>query len=180
MLTHSKLIALLACLTLAVSADPGVQPTPDAGTVFSVYPGWDMVNTSPATTTFGLTELACMQSCSTGAGCVAYAYVPFGFPGTTTGSVCVLKAAIDLTTFQIRTFDVSVGLKGVCGTFSPDDKSESILTLAPFSPQFWFEKRQPSRTQPTSKSGANTHREHVPYTACFNCFSSRVNEIQPF
>ncbi|KAJ7908639.1 hypothetical protein B0H13DRAFT_1878423 [Mycena leptocephala] len=202
MLIHSKLIALLSYLTHAVSAAPGVQPTPDAGTIFSVYPGWDMVNPGP-TTTFGLTELACMQSCSTGAGCVAYAYVPFGFPGTTTGSVCVLKTAIDLTTFQTRAFDVSAGLKGAVGPsrqldpasasvslFNPsrrtkierpeNDKSESILTLVPFSPQFWFEKCQPSRTQPTSKSGANTHRERVPYTACFNSFSSRVNEMQPF
>lgn len=39
MLTHSKLIALLNYLTLAVSAAPGVQPTPDAGTIFSVYAG---------------------------------------------------------------------------------------------------------------------------------------------
>ncbi|KAJ7836721.1 hypothetical protein B0H13DRAFT_1912924 [Mycena leptocephala] len=126
MLTHSKLIALLSYLTLAVSAAPGVQPTPDAGTIFSVYPGWDMVNPGP-TTTFGLTELACMQSCSTGAGCVAYAYVPFGFPGTTTGSVCVLKTAIDLTTFQTRAFDVSAGLKGGCGTFSPASASVSLF-----------------------------------------------------
>lgn len=63
MLTLSNLAALLASFVLAVNASPGAQPSPDVGTIFAVYPGWDMDNGS-ILTTLGCTELACMQSCS--------------------------------------------------------------------------------------------------------------------
>jgi hypothetical protein len=39
MLALSTVFALLASFSLAVNAAPGVQPSPDLGSVFSVYPG---------------------------------------------------------------------------------------------------------------------------------------------
>ncbi|KAJ7917689.1 hypothetical protein B0H13DRAFT_2322213 [Mycena leptocephala] len=61
----------------------------------------------------GLSEQGCMQACSANSTCVAYSYVPYSVP------TCFLKVAFDLSTFQVRTVDVSVGLLGACGTFSP-------------------------------------------------------------
>ncbi|KAJ7367464.1 hypothetical protein DFH08DRAFT_1070375 [Mycena albidolilacea] len=80
----------------------------------SVYPGWDMDNGGSGTI-FNVTERACVQSCGASSTCVAYAYVPFADPTP----FCVLKNAIDLSTFKIQSFDVSVGLLGACGTFAP-------------------------------------------------------------
>ncbi|KAJ7769777.1 hypothetical protein B0H14DRAFT_2967300, partial [Mycena olivaceomarginata] len=107
------LATLLASLSIAATAKaaPGAH---DVGTVFSVYPGWDMDNGGSGTI-FNVTERACVQSCGASSTCVAYAYVPFADPTP----FCVLKSAIDLNTFKIQSFDVSVGLLGACGTFAP-------------------------------------------------------------
>jgi hypothetical protein len=62
MLTLSPFATLFASFALAANASPSAQPATDVGGVFAVYPGWDMDNS--AATTFGGTELACLQACS--------------------------------------------------------------------------------------------------------------------
>jgi hypothetical protein len=69
MLTLSNLAVLLGAFVLAVNAVPVVQPGPDVGNVFAVYPGWDMDN--GGTLVAASTEQACMRSCSAS-----------GFPGS--------------------------------------------------------------------------------------------------
>ncbi|KAJ7867932.1 hypothetical protein B0H14DRAFT_3441572 [Mycena olivaceomarginata] len=120
MFTLSNLAFLVVSLSLAVNAAPLTQPSPDVGTVFTVYPGWDM-NNGILTEIFGGTELACLQACSTDSRCVAYVYQPYGSPGFPP-AVCVTKSSIDLSTFQTsqtRGFDVSSGLVGGCAAYSP-------------------------------------------------------------
>jgi hypothetical protein len=58
-------LSFLAVLLLSVPTNAAsvVQPAPNAGTVFAVYPGWDMDNGALQTILNG-TELACLQSCS--------------------------------------------------------------------------------------------------------------------
>ncbi|KAF7369532.1 hypothetical protein MVEN_00283100 [Mycena venus] len=107
----------LAAFAVNVAAS-GVRPAPQAGTVFAVYPGWDMDN-GALSTIFNGTELACLQSCSSSATCVAYAYIPYGHGGTDNNPICVLKSTIDLSTFKMQTFDLSVAIVGACGTFKP-------------------------------------------------------------
>jgi hypothetical protein len=65
MLTLSNIAALLVSFSIGVSAVPVVQPAPALGTVFAVYPGWDMDNGEAIETSDG-SELACMQLCSAG------------------------------------------------------------------------------------------------------------------
>ncbi|KAJ7859775.1 hypothetical protein B0H14DRAFT_622373 [Mycena olivaceomarginata] len=116
---HVALLSLataLASFSFAGVAN-AVQPSPDAGTVFAVYPGWDMDNGALATI-FSGTESACLQSCRSSSTCVAYAYIPYGHNGTD-ANLCVTKSTIDLATFKMQSFDVSVGLVGACGTFKP-------------------------------------------------------------
>ncbi|KAJ7243513.1 hypothetical protein C8J57DRAFT_1477157 [Mycena rebaudengoi] len=116
MLTLSSLAALLVSFTLAVSAVPvNHQPSPAIGTVFAIYPGWDMDNGRTTATSDG-SELACMQLCSADATCVAYAYAPYQPSGSLS---CFLKDRVDLSTFKTQSVDVSVGLVGACGTFVP-------------------------------------------------------------
>ncbi|KAJ7920313.1 hypothetical protein B0H13DRAFT_1867788 [Mycena leptocephala] len=119
MLALSKLSILLSSLVvLAVNAAPVGPPTPDLGTVFAIYPGWDMDNGS-AQTILGGSEVQCMQACSSSSTCVAYAYVPYATPVTASVSACVLKNSVSLGTFKTQSFDVSVALVGACGTFAP-------------------------------------------------------------
>ncbi|KAJ6452418.1 hypothetical protein C8R45DRAFT_1223475, partial [Mycena sanguinolenta] len=108
---------LLSCV-LMVEAASNVDPVPDAGTIFAVYPGWDMNNGS-LQTIFNGTESACLHSCASSSTCVAFAYVPYGHGGSDVNPICVLKSTIDLSTFIIETFDVSVGIVGACGTVNP-------------------------------------------------------------
>ncbi|KAJ7816792.1 hypothetical protein B0H13DRAFT_1923371 [Mycena leptocephala] len=119
MLTLSNLATLLVSFTLAVNAVPVVhdQLAPAVGTVFAVYPGWDMDNGRTTATSDG-SELACMQLCSADTTCVAYAYAPYQPSGSLS---CFLKNSVDLSTFKTQSVDVSVGLVGACGT--------SVLTL---------------------------------------------------
>ncbi|KAF8145683.1 hypothetical protein K438DRAFT_1781688 [Mycena galopus ATCC 62051] len=131
MLALSNLAALLVSFSLAITATPGAQPTPDVGAVFAVYPGWDMDDGSIGTI-LGGTELACMQSCSTSATCIAYAYVPYGGANTGPGPACVPKSSINLTTFKTQSFDLSVGLLGGCGTFGVLTYFLSFAALAQF------------------------------------------------
>ncbi|KAF7350033.1 hypothetical protein MVEN_01305000 [Mycena venus] len=113
-----SLATLLFSVVVANAAAAGIQPVPDVGTVFSVYPGWDMDN-GTLETIFNGTELACLQSCASSGSCVAYAYVPYGNTGTE-DPFCVLKNSIDLSTFTVHAgVDVSVGLIGSCGTVTP-------------------------------------------------------------
>jgi hypothetical protein len=58
MLALSTVFALLASFSLAVNAAPGVQPSPDLGSVFSVYPGWDMNNGRTTSILVGLKSTA--------------------------------------------------------------------------------------------------------------------------
>ncbi|KAF8180547.1 hypothetical protein K438DRAFT_1938233 [Mycena galopus ATCC 62051] len=112
-------LAALVSLVSTVSAAPGARPSPDLGTVFAVYPGWDMDN-GTAETIFNGTESACLQSCAANSACVAYAYVPYDNTGTDINPVCVLKNSIDLTTFTVHSgVDVSIGIIGACGTLNP-------------------------------------------------------------
>ncbi|KAJ7908064.1 hypothetical protein B0H13DRAFT_1878974 [Mycena leptocephala] len=105
MLTLSNFAALLVSFTLAVSAVPvNDQPAPAIGTVFAIYPGWDMDNGQTTATSDG-SELACMQLCSADATCVAYAYAPYQ-PSSTLS--CFLKDSVDLSTLQDSNF-VPVG-----------------------------------------------------------------------
>ncbi|KAF8188269.1 hypothetical protein K438DRAFT_1834178 [Mycena galopus ATCC 62051] len=115
MLPLSNIAALLSGV-FAVHATP-VKPAPDVGNVFAVSPGWDM-------SVLGLSEMECFQTCSKNATCVAYSFVPYETP------TCFLKVAFDLATFQIRDFDVSVGLLGAYGTFSPVGPT-SCFTMTP-------------------------------------------------
>ncbi|KAJ7223472.1 hypothetical protein GGX14DRAFT_387789 [Mycena pura] len=113
----SSLVAVLVSFSL--SAAVAVGPTPDAvGNIFAVYPGWDM-NNGGTPTIHGGSELACLQACSASATCVAYAYVPYGSNVTGPGTACVLKNSFNIATFTTQSFDLSVGLLGACGTFSP-------------------------------------------------------------
>ncbi|KAK6981100.1 hypothetical protein R3P38DRAFT_3234581 [Favolaschia claudopus] len=111
------MLPLLTALLLS-SVAWALKPTPAAGTVFAVYPGWDMDNGS-LQTIFNGTEKACLQSCTSSATCVAYAYIPYGHGGTDVNPICVLKSSIDPSMFKQQSFDLSVGLVGGCGTFSP-------------------------------------------------------------
>ncbi|KAJ7859816.1 hypothetical protein B0H14DRAFT_2576979 [Mycena olivaceomarginata] len=89
MLALSTVFALLTSFSLVVDAAPGVQPSPDLGSVFSVYPGWDMDN-GGTTSIFGGTEIDCRKACSADGSCVACAYVPYGV-GNNGLPDCVLK-----------------------------------------------------------------------------------------
>ncbi|KAJ6569220.1 hypothetical protein B0H19DRAFT_1373470 [Mycena capillaripes] len=117
MLALSNFAALLLASVVAVNAAPGVGPTPDASIGFAVYPGWDL-NNGAASILSGGTELDCMKSCITAAGCLAYAYVPFGSPATGLNQPgCVLKNGIDPKSFQIQAYVVNSGLINPCGSF---------------------------------------------------------------
>ncbi|KAJ7328102.1 hypothetical protein DFH08DRAFT_331750 [Mycena albidolilacea] len=116
MLALSTVFALLAS-SLAVDAAPGVQPSPDLGSVFSVYPGWDMDN-GGTTSIFGGTEIDCRKACSPKAAVLPTRNVPYGV-GNNGLPDCVLKNTVALNTFKTQSFDVSVGLVGFCGTFAP-------------------------------------------------------------
>ncbi|KAJ7920553.1 hypothetical protein B0H13DRAFT_1867468 [Mycena leptocephala] len=131
-------LSFLAVLLLSVPTNAAsvVQPAPNAGTVFAVYPGWDMDNGALQTILNG-TELACLQSCSSSATCVAYAYIPYGNNGTIS-PICVLKSTVDLNTFKLQpSFDLSVGIVGACGTYTNCRKvrTQTIRTQSgnPFS-----------------------------------------------
>ncbi|KAF7355886.1 hypothetical protein MVEN_00917300 [Mycena venus] len=131
MFTFCNLAILVTSLFLVVNATPPVQPTPDLGTVFAVYPGWNMLNggSSPV---FGGTELQCIQACSADPSCVAYAYAPYGSgPTAIPGPNCIIKPTIDLTTFRIGTFDATVGLIGACGTFVPTGPTNCFTVPVP-------------------------------------------------
>ncbi|KAJ7084238.1 hypothetical protein C8R44DRAFT_821975 [Mycena epipterygia] len=120
-LLASTLVILLSFASatpakLGTDASAGVEPAPELGTVFAVYPGWDM-NNGETTEILNGTELACLQSCSATADCVAYAYSPYSTGGT--GPVqpsCFLKNGLDLSTFQIRTLDLHTGRPTSCFT----------------------------------------------------------------
>jgi hypothetical protein len=55
----SVLATTLAAFAVNAAAF-GVQPAPQTGPVFAVYPGWDMDN-GALSTIFNGTELACLQ-----------------------------------------------------------------------------------------------------------------------
>ncbi|KAF7355885.1 hypothetical protein MVEN_00917200 [Mycena venus] len=118
MLTFCNLAILVTSLSLAVNATPLVQPTPDLGTVFAVYPGWSMDN-GASNILVGDHELDCMIACSADTRCLAYTYIPYikNEPGS--GPTCATYTGINLTNFNTKTFPVNVGLIGACGTFTP-------------------------------------------------------------
>lgn len=60
MVTLTNVGTILIAFTFAANA-PVTQPSPDAGTVFVVYAGWDM-NNGFTQATFGGTELACLEA----------------------------------------------------------------------------------------------------------------------
>jgi hypothetical protein len=134
MFTLANLVPLLISFTLTVRAAPvGVGPTPDVGSVYAVYPGWDMDNGNNGQLNGG-TEQGCLKACSTsgfescvhtgsnlrikiaGSTCVAYVYVPYGSSVTGPGPVCILKNSFNVSAFKTQSFDISVGLFGPCGT----------------------------------------------------------------
>ncbi|KAJ7366104.1 hypothetical protein DFH08DRAFT_1071727 [Mycena albidolilacea] len=130
MLTLSTFATLFVSFTLAANASPSAQLAPDVGGVFAVYPGWDMDN--GGATTFGGTELACLQACSASATCVAYAYVPYGGSNTGPGvAACNLKTAVTLSAFKTQPNDISVGLIGGCGTFAPVGPTRCFTVTVP-------------------------------------------------
>ncbi|KAJ6558325.1 hypothetical protein B0H19DRAFT_1070848 [Mycena capillaripes] len=115
MVALSNLAALLFSFALVANATPVVQPTPDAETVFAVYPGWDMDN-GVVETILNDTEFACLRACSSSSSCVAYTYLPYGFVTFGFQPTCILKDTIDLSTFTLQSVDLSVGIVGACGT----------------------------------------------------------------
>jgi hypothetical protein len=62
MLALSNLTALLVSFAFVVNAAPSVGPSPDLGSVYAVYPGWDMDN-GGFQGILGGTEFACLQAC---------------------------------------------------------------------------------------------------------------------
>ncbi|KAJ7881626.1 hypothetical protein B0H13DRAFT_2655684 [Mycena leptocephala] len=122
-LLASVLVALLSLASAVPTnatddAAAGVRPAPEIGTVFAVYPGWDMQSGPIMGSSAGVTELACMRSCSNSSTCVSYSYVAFGGNDGSPEASCFLKSAFDFSAIKIRPFDVSVGLIGACGTFA--------------------------------------------------------------
>ncbi|KAJ6459607.1 hypothetical protein C8R45DRAFT_1109475 [Mycena sanguinolenta] len=111
------LSALLLSIALATctSTSSSSKPAPDLGTVFAVYPGWDMDNGN-APPLANVTEMACMQACGASTSCVAYAYVAYNsFRGP--GATCYPKTGIDISKFKQQSdADVSTGVIGACGT----------------------------------------------------------------
>ncbi|KAF8214416.1 hypothetical protein K438DRAFT_1801364 [Mycena galopus ATCC 62051] len=110
--------SLLVAFAVAVKATAGNGTTPEIGTVFAVYPGWDMDNAS-LEATFGGTERARLTSCQTNSACVAYTYIPYGSGATGVSPACILKSSIDLNEFTIQSFPANTALIGSCGTFAP-------------------------------------------------------------
>ncbi|KAJ6559605.1 hypothetical protein B0H19DRAFT_1260319 [Mycena capillaripes] len=127
MFTLSKPSVLLVAFAVAAHAATKIGPTPNAGTVFSVYPGWDMDNGAVSVLPGG-TEQACLKACSLSTACVAYAYGPYSFNLIINGNppACILKNSIDMTTFKTQPFDVTMGVIGSCGTISPVGFSRCI------------------------------------------------------
>ncbi|KAF7368072.1 hypothetical protein MSAN_00873300 [Mycena sanguinolenta] len=115
----SSFATLFSAFVLAVNA----KPAPAMGNVFAVYPGWDMTSQAePSSPIHNLSEMQCLEACYAGASCIAYAYVPYGgdpHDSNKTPGSCYLKDTIVLTDFVKQSFDVSAGLIGPCGTFSP-------------------------------------------------------------
>ncbi|KAF8191983.1 hypothetical protein K438DRAFT_1762556 [Mycena galopus ATCC 62051] len=111
-----------ASFVLAVNAVP-VKPAPEIGNVFAVYPGWDMLSPPESNSPIAnQSERQCLEACHTSSTWIAYAYGPYGDPFTGPGS-CYLKDTIVLSDFFQQPFDVSAGLLGPCGTFSPGQLS---------------------------------------------------------
>ncbi|KAJ6553355.1 hypothetical protein B0H19DRAFT_1377893 [Mycena capillaripes] len=116
----STFAALFACFVLAVNAT--VKPAPEIGSVFAVYPGWDMIATAePSSPITNGTEIHCLQACQASPACRAYVYVPYGDPNNADKGpgACWLKDTIILGDFVKPKFVANAGLLGPCGTFSP-------------------------------------------------------------
>ncbi|KAJ7037610.1 hypothetical protein C8F04DRAFT_1393531 [Mycena alexandri] len=109
MLALSNLATLLVAYAVAVKA---------TGTVFAVYPGWDMANES-LEATFDGTERDCLTSCQTNSVCVAYTYIPYGSGATGVSPACILKSSINVNDFTVQSFPASTALVGHCGAFAP-------------------------------------------------------------
>ncbi|KAJ7833990.1 hypothetical protein B0H13DRAFT_2328872 [Mycena leptocephala] len=130
-ISKSLLASTFVALISVASATPtkpdaeATVTTPDLGTAFSVYPGWDMDNGN-SQKIINITELACMQLCSTSTSCVAYSYVPYGGAPD-----CYLKSSINLSTFKVQTVDVNAGLSGACGTFAPVGPTKCFTVTVP-------------------------------------------------
>ncbi|KAJ7250112.1 hypothetical protein B0H12DRAFT_1234425 [Mycena haematopus] len=118
MLALSNLATLLVSFALATDASRNAKPTPDLGSSFAVYPGWDMDNGSSSTIS-NVTEQACMQACGASTSCTAYAYGPY--PSfRSAGATCFLKDSLDLSKFkQQPDADISTGIIGACENFKP-------------------------------------------------------------
>ncbi|KAJ7662353.1 hypothetical protein B0H17DRAFT_1093576 [Mycena rosella] len=133
-LLASTLVALLPFVS-AIPTESGtdaaaaVQPTPNIGTTFAVYPGWDM-NNGEIARIMNETELQCLQACSANPSCLAYAYTPYT-DASPVQPVCFIKNAIDLTTITLQSVDVSVGLIGACGTFNPVGPTNCFTVTVP-------------------------------------------------
>ncbi|KAJ7881535.1 hypothetical protein B0H14DRAFT_2565767 [Mycena olivaceomarginata] len=107
MLMQLKPIALLACSALAVAAATNIRTLkPEIGNIFSVYPGWSLLNA---------VESECfLQLNRTGMS----AGLQHRFPGDT-GPFCILKSSINVADFTIQSgVMASVGLIGGCGTWT--------------------------------------------------------------
>ncbi|KAJ6458974.1 hypothetical protein C8R45DRAFT_1109677 [Mycena sanguinolenta] len=128
MLALSNLASLLVAFAVAVKATAGNGATPEIGTVFAVYPGWDMENDS-LEATFDGTERECLTSCQTNSACVAYTYIPYGDGATGTSPACILKSSIDLNEFSIQSFPANTALVGHCGTFFVSEASHQLDLL---------------------------------------------------
>ncbi|KAJ7909233.1 hypothetical protein B0H13DRAFT_1877858 [Mycena leptocephala] len=121
------LFSVVLAQILAANAAPGVQPAPNVGTVFAVYPRWDMDNGGNSTS--GGTEIGLAEVVRRSPSCVAYAYVPHGGGGGPPGTSCFLKNTVDITTFKTRAWDTTVGLVGACGTFTPASPSSCFTRV---------------------------------------------------
>ncbi|KAJ6496307.1 hypothetical protein C8R45DRAFT_985550 [Mycena sanguinolenta] len=110
----SQFTAILAAITIALPVAAMTPRSPDEGTVFAVYPGWDQ-NDGEGTLIQGGTEGACLAACSASSTCIAYSYVPYSTP-----PACFLKPVVNLASFSVDSGRVvSTGLVGPCGTFEP-------------------------------------------------------------
>ncbi|KAJ7792753.1 hypothetical protein B0H14DRAFT_3498833 [Mycena olivaceomarginata] len=114
----SNFAALLVSFILTVNAAP-VRLAPEIG--------------NPSSPLHNMSELQCLEACHTSSGCIAYAYVPYGSDpndAAKTAGSCYLKDTIVLGDFVKQKFDISAGLLGPCGTFSPVRSQDRLLNAS--------------------------------------------------
>ncbi|KAJ7137333.1 hypothetical protein C8R43DRAFT_1238885 [Mycena crocata] len=121
-------LAITTPATATPTATAAAHPTgkPAVGTVFAVYPGWDMDNGGALIPVSS--EEGCLQACAASASCLGYAYAPYGIPPAgVPPSACYLKSSVNPDTFKAQPDRVTnVGIVGRCGTFTPIGPDPSI------------------------------------------------------